>query len=196
MAIDVEQIKKLRSITGVGLTDAKKALEAADGNFDKAVEEMRIKGIAKAEKKSARDVSAGIVHSYVHGGKIGVLVEVSCETDFVARTDDFVEFANNVALHIAASNPEVITPEEVPESRVEKEKDLIKAELKEQDKPADMIDKITAGKLDKFKSEISLLKQPFVKKPDQTIEDYLKETIAQLGENIVIRQFARIELGQ
>jgi elongation factor Ts len=196
MAIDVELIKKLRSMTGVGLTDAKKALEAADGDFDKAVEEMRIKGIAKAEKKSARTASAGIVHSYVHGDKIGVLVEISCETDFVARTKDFVNFANDVALHVAASNPEVVSTDEVPEDRVAKEKELIKAELKEQDKPADMIEKITAGKLDKFKSEISLLQQPFVKNPDQTIEDYLKATIAQLGENIVIRRFARIELGQ
>jgi len=196
MAIDVEQIKKLRSMTGVGLTDAKKALEAADGDFDKAVEEMRIKGIAKAEKKSARAVSAGIVHSYVHGDKIAVLVEVSCETDFVARTDDFVAFANDIALHVAASNPEVVSADDVPEDRIAKEEELIEAELKEQDKPADMIEKITAGKLDKFKADISLLQQPFVKNPDQTVEDYLKETIAQLGENIVIRRFARLELGQ
>jgi len=196
MAIDVEQIKKLRSMTGVGLTDAKKALEAADGDFDKAVEEMRIKGIAKAEKKSDRTASAGVVHSYVHGDKIGVLVEVSCETDFVARTDDFREFANNVALHIAASNPEVVAAEDVPEERVEKERELIHAELKEQDKPEDMIEKIATGKLAKFKAEISLLEQPYVKNPDQTIGDYLKSTIAQLGENIVIRRFARIELGQ
>jgi len=196
MALDIEQIKKLRAMTGVGLTDAKKALEATGGDFDKAVEEMRIKGIAKADKKADRAVSAGIVHSYVHGDKIGVLVEVSCETDFVARTDDFRKFANNLALHIAASSPEVVSAADVPEARVEKERELIQAELKEQDKPADMIEKISEGKLAKFKAEISLLEQPFVKNPDQTIGDYLKSTIAQLGENIVIRRFARIELGQ
>lgn len=195
MSISIEDIKKLRSMTGVGLTDAKKALQEADGDFDKAVEAMRVKGIARAEKKADRAASAGIVHAYIHGSKIGVLVEVNCETDFVARTDDFKNFANDVALHIAASNPQYITPDEIPESVLEKEKELVAKELEEQGKPADMLDKISEGKLKKFAAEISLLEQPFVKNPDQTVGDYLKETIAKLGENIVIRQFSRVELG-
>lgn len=195
MAVKVEDIKKLKEMTGVGLTGAKKALEEANGDFDKAVEAMRVKGIAKAEKKADRTASAGIVHAYIHSGKIGVLVEVNCETDFVARTDDFKNFANDVALHIAASNPMVVSAEDIPEDVIAKEKDLVAKELKEQGKPADMLEKISEGKLKKFASEISLLEQPFVKNPDQTVGEYLKETIAKLGENIVIRKFARLELG-
>ena len=192
---DIEQIKQLKSMTGVGLTAAKKALEEADGDFDKALEAMRIKGIAKAEKKSDRAASAGIVHAYVHGGKIGVLVEVNCETDFVARTDDFQAFANDIALHIAASAPNVISKDDVDAEQIKKEEELIHKELKEQGKPEDMFDKIASGKLEKFKAEQSLLEQPFVKNPDQTVGEYLKETIAKLGENMRISQFSRIELG-
>lgn len=196
MSVSIDDIKKLRSMTGVGLTDAKKALVEAEGDFDKALKEMRIKGIAKADKKAERVVSAGIVHSYVHGDKIGVLVEVNCETDFVARTDDFKKFANDVALHIAASSPNVVRPEDVPEEEVKKEEELVHAELKEQGKPKEMFDKIAEGKLSKFRNEQSLLEQPFVKNPDQTVGEYLKETIAKLGENIVIAQFSRLELGK
>lgn len=195
MKIDVEQIKKLRAATGVGLTDAKKALEDANGDYEKAVEAMRIKGIAKAEKKADRTASSGLVHAYIHGGKIGVLVEVNCETDFVARTDDFKTFANDVALHVAASNPQYVSANDVPETVIEAERKLVHAELKEQGKPQEMFAKIAEGKLKKFAGDISLLQQPFVKNPDQTVEDYLKQTIAQLGENIIIRRFSRLELG-
>lgn len=193
--IKIEDIKKLKTMTGVGLTDAKKALEEANGDFDKAVEEMRIKGLAKASKKADREASAGLVHSYVHGEKIGVLVELNCETDFVARTDDFRQLANDIALHIAASAPAYLDVADISETDLAKERELSVAELKEQDKPEQMIEKIVEGKLQKWYGEVTLMKQPFVKNPDQTVEDVIKEAIAKLGENIVIRKFARIELG-
>ena len=195
MAVSIDEIKKLKELTGVGLTSAKKALEQADGNFDKALEEMRIKGLAKAEKKSDREASAGIVHAYVHGDKIGVLVELNCETDFVARTDDFKTLANDIALHIAASSPKFLKVSDVPESELNKEKELTAAELKEQGKPAEIIDKITEGKLKKWYSEVVLMNQPFVKDPDMTIEQLVKAAIAKLGENIVLSNYSRIELG-
>ena len=195
MAVSIDEIKKLKELTGVGLTSAKKALEQADGDFDKALEEMRIKGLAKADKKSDREASAGIVHAYVHGDKIGVLVEHNCETDFVARTDDFKTLANDIALHIAASSPKFLTVADVPETELNKEKELTAAELKEQGKPAEMIDKITEGKLKKWYSEVVLMNQPFVKDPDMTIEQLVKAAIAKLGENIVLTNYSRIELG-
>ncbi len=195
MGTSIEEIKRLKDLTGVGLTAAKKALEEANGDFDKAVEEMRIKGISKADKKSEREAKAGLVEAYVHGDRIGVIVEVNCETDFVARTDDFKNFAHDVALHIAAASPRFISKDDVTEDVLQEEEKLIRAELKEEGKPDDMIDKITMGKLNKFYEEVCLLNQAFVKNPDQTVEDYLKETIAKLGENMVIRQMSRIELG-
>ena len=195
MAVSIDEIKKLKELTGVGLTSAKKALEQADGDFDKALEEMRIKGLAKADKKSDREASAGIVHAYVHGDKIGVLVELNCETDFVARTDDFKTLANDIALHIAASSPKFLTVADVPETELNKEKELTAAELKEQGKPAEMIVKITEGKLKKWYSEVVLMNQPFVKDPDMTIEQLVKAAIAKLGENIVLTNYSRIELG-
>lgn len=195
MTSSIEEIKRLKDLTGVGLTAAKKALEEADGDFDKAMEEMRVKGISKADKKSEREAKAGLVEAYVHSNRIGVTVEVNCETDFVARTDDFKDFAHNVALHIAASAPRYISTEDVTKDDLAKEEELIRAELKEDGKPDDMIDKITSGKLNKFYEEVCLLNQAYVKNPDMTIEDYLKETIAKLGENMVIRQMSRIELG-
>ena len=195
MAVSIDEIKKLKELTGVGLTSAKKALEQADGDFDKALEEMRIKGLAKADKKSDREASAGIVHAYVHGDKIGVLDELNCETDFVARTDDFKTLANDIALHIAASSPKFLTVADVPETELNKEKELTAAELKEQGKPAEMIDKITEGKLKKWYSEVVLMNQPFVKDPDMTIEQLVKAAIAKLGVNIVLTNYSRIELG-
>ena len=195
MGITIDEIKRLKDLTGVGLTAAKKALEEADGDFDKAVEEMRIKGISKADKKSEREAKAGVIEAYVHGERIGVMVEVNCETDFVARTDDFKAFAHDVALHVAAASPRYIAREDVTEADLKKEEELIRAELKEEGKPDDMIDKITTGKLNKFYEEVCLLEQPFVKNPDQTVGEFLKETIAKLGENMVIRQMSRIELG-
>jgi elongation factor Ts len=195
MAVDIADIKRLKTMTGVGLTTAKQALEESNGDFDKALEAMRIKGLAKADKKADREAAAGIVHAYVHSDKIGVLVELNCETDFVARTDDFKEIANDLALHIAASNPKYLSVGDIPEADTAKEKELTLAELKEQGKPADMVEKISEGKIKKWHTEVVLLEQPFVKNPDQTIENVIKEAIAKLGENIVLRQFSRIELG-
>lgn len=195
MKIDVDTIKRLREATGVGLTDAKQALEAAQGNYDKALEAMRIKGLARADKKAERTAGAGLIHSYVHGGKIGVLVELNCETDFVARTDDFKTLANDLALHIAASAPQYLTPEDVPADVLAHEKKLFAAELKAQGKPASMIDQIMVGKLDKYYAEVCLTRQPFVKDVDTTVDTLVKTAIAKLGENIVVRRFVRLVLG-
>lgn len=195
MAIDIEQIKKLREMTGVGITDAKKALEEVDGDFDKALEAMRVKGMARADKKTDREASAGIVDAYVHGERIGVLVEVNCETDFVARTDDFKAFVHDIALHIAAAAPQYLAPEDVPEEVVTKERELFAEELKNEGKPESMIENIVEGKLKKFYQEVCLMQQSFVKNPDQSIDARTKEAIAKLGENIVIRRFERLELG-
>lgn len=195
MSVNVADIKKLKEITGVGLTSAKKVLLEVNGDFDKALKELRIKGLAKAENKSEREVSAGIIHSYIHGSKIGVLVELNCETDFVARTDDFKKLANDIALHIAASSPKYLSVSDIPQADIDKEKELTIAELKEQGKPDEMVEKITEGKLKKWYTEVVLLEQPFIKNPDQSVEGLVKEGIAKLGENIAIGQFSRIELG-
>ncbi|MEM6997636.1 MAG: translation elongation factor Ts [Patescibacteria group bacterium] len=195
MKIDIAEVKRLRELTGVGITDAKKALEEAKGDFDKALEEMRVKGLAKADKRGEREARAGIVDSYIHGERIGVLVEINCETDFVARNEEFTSFVHDIAMHIAASNPVCVSAEDAPEELVAKEKELVMAELKESGKPDDMLEKIAEGKMNKFMDQICLLNQPFIKNPDQTVGDYLKERIAKLGENIVIRRFSRIELG-
>jgi len=195
MPVDIETIKRLKDLTGVGLTDAKKALEDVDGDFDKAVEAMRVKGLSKADKKSEREARAGIVDAYVHGERIGVVLEVNCETDFVARTDDFKEFVHNIAMHIAASNPSYVSVADIDEAAQAKELELIKEELKNDNKPAEMIEKISVGKLSKWQSEVCLLNQPYIKNPDETIEQYTKTMIAKLGENIIVRKFARLELG-
>jgi elongation factor Ts len=195
MAVTIDEIKKLRDLTGVGLTDAKRALEEVDGDFDKALEQMRIKGMSRAEKKSDRAAAEGIIESYVHNEKIGVLVELNCETDFVARTDDFKRLARDLALHIAATNPKFKDIEDVDQAALAKEKELVEAELKEQGKPAEMVAKISEGKINKWYSEVCLMRQAFVKNPDQSIEELVKETAAKLGENLVVGQFSRIELG-
>ncbi len=196
MTISVDDIKKLRELTGAGMMKAKEALVEADGNFDKAQELLRKAGAVSAAKKADREARNGLIEAYVHGGKIGVLVEVNCETDFVARTDDFKTFARDIALQVAATTPEYLRPEDVPADVVEKERDFHKNELASQNKPAEMIDKIVEGKLAKFYEGICLTKQPFVKDPDKTIENLTTELIGKLGENIVIRRFERIELGQ
>jgi elongation factor Ts len=194
--MDIEQIKRLRELTGVGITDAKKALVETNGDFDKALEAMRIKGMAKADKKSEREARAGIIDAYVHSDRIGVILEVNCETDFVARNDQFKAFVHDIALHIAATNAQYVTPEDVPVEIVDKERGLIMEELKESGKPAEMLSKIAEGKLGKFYDEICLLNQPYVKNPDQKVGEYLKETISKLGENIVIRRFSKLILGE
>ena len=196
MTVSIEDIKKLRESTGAGMMDAKAALTEAKGDFDKAVELMRLKGIAKASKKADRAASAGVIKSYVHGDKIGVLVEINCETDFVARTDDFKEFTNDIAMHIAASNPSFVNREDVDPKELQKESDIIKKEVEKSGKPAEFADQIVEGKLQKWYQEVCLYDQPFVKNPDKTVGDLTKEVIGKLGENIVIKRFTRMELGE
>lgn len=196
MAISIEDIKRLKDLTGVGLTDAKVALTEADGDFDKALEAMRKKGLTKAEKKGEREARQGIVDSYVHSGRIGVLVEVNCETDFVARTDDFKAFVHDIAMHVAAAAPEFVSVEEVPAADREKKAAEFTEKATSEGKPENMIENIVEGMLKKHFAEKCLLDQPFIKNPDQTVGDFLKEHIAKLGENIVVRQFKRIELGE
>jgi elongation factor Ts len=195
MSIGAKEVKELRNRTGAGIMDCKGALTEADGDIEKAIEILRTKGLAKAAKKAGRIVSEGLVGSYIHaGGKIGVLVEINCETDFVAKTDDFKQFVKDIAMHIAASSPQYVKREEVPEEVKEKERKIYETQAKEAGKPEKIIDKIVTGKLDKFLSEICLLEQPFIKDPDKTINDLLQETIAKLGENISIRRFVRYQL--
>ncbi len=196
MDITAKMVKELRGATGAGMMDCKKALKESDGDMDKAGDYLRKKGIASAAKKEGRATSQGIVGSYIHmGGKVGVLLEVACETDFVARTDDFQEFVHNVAMHIAAASPLAVTREEVDPSLIDKEKEIYRGQMEEQGKPAEMIDKIVEGKVDKYYSEIVLLEQKYVKDPDVTVADYLKSIIGSLGENMQIKRFARFQIG-
>ncbi len=196
MEINAKLVKELRDSTGCGMMDCKKALAECDGDMEKAGEYLRKKGIASASKKEGRATSQGIVGSYIHmGGKVGVLVEVACETDFVARTEAFQEFVHNVAMHIAAARPVAVSRDEVDGTLVEKEKEIYAAQMREQGKPEAMIDKIVVGKVDKYYSDVALLEQKYVKDPDMTIEDYLKSVIGALGENMAIKRFARFEIG-
>ncbi len=196
MDITAKMVKELRGATGAGMMDCKKALKESDGDMDKAGDYLRKKGIASAAKNEGRATSQGIVGSYIHmGGKVGVLLEVACETDFVARTDDFQEFVHNVAMHIAAASPLAVTREEVDPSLIDKEKEIYRGQMEEQGKPAEMIDKIVEGKVDKYYSEIVLLEQKYVKDPDVTVADYLKSIIGSLGENMQIKRFARFQIG-
>ncbi|MBI3494413.1 translation elongation factor Ts [Candidatus Saccharibacteria bacterium] len=195
MGVSLEEVKKLKDLTGVGLTDAKKALTEVDGDFDKALEAMRKKGLTRAEKKGEREALEGLVDSYVHSGRIGVLVEVNCETDFVARTDDFKNLVHDIALHVSASSPQYISSDDISDEEKERVKLEFSEKAKNDGKPADMIEKIIAGQIAKYFAEKTLLEQPFIKNPDQTVGDLVKEHIAKLGENIVVRQIRRIELG-
>ena len=196
MGITAKMVKELRDGTGAGMMDCKKALSECDGDMEKAVEYLRKKGIASAAKKEGRDTSQGIVGSYIHmGGKVGVLIEVACETDFVARTDQFQDFVHNVAMHIAAASPLAVTRDEVDPTLIEKEKDIYRGQMLEQGKPDNIIDKIVEGKVDKYYSDIVLLEQKYVKNPDLTVEDYLKSLIGELGENMAIKRFARFQIG-
>ena len=195
MSISAQQVAQLRAQTGAGMMDAKMALEETGGDLEKAAEMLRKKGIAKAAKKADRETHEGRVHAYIHSnGKLGALVEVLCETDFVARTDAFIEFCNDLAMHISASDPVYLTREQVPLELIEKEKEIYRAEMTAQAKPADVIEKITEGKLNKWFSESVLLEQSYIKDEDKTIEDLLKERIATLGENMQIRRFARFTI--
>lgn len=196
MAIDIADVKRLKDLTGVGLTDAKAALEEAGGDFDKALEAMRKKGMTKAEKRGEREARQGIVGTYNHDGRIGVLVEVNCETDFVARNEIFTDLVKDIAMHIAASSPEYVSGDDIPADVRESKKQELLAGDALKGKPADMADKIVEGQLSKYFAERCLLDQPFVKNPDQTVGDYVKEHNARLGENIVVRRFSRIALGE
>lgn len=195
--ISAAMVKELREATGSGIMDCKRVLAEAEGNMEKAIELLRKKGLAKAAKRAGRSTSEGIIYSYIHtGAKLGVLVEVNCESDFVAKTDDFVEFAKNIAMHIAAANPAGLTPEDVDKSVVEKEREIFRAQMLEEGKPENIIDKIVDGKVEKFYKEVCLLSQQYVKDPQKTIEEYLKETIGKIGENIQIKRFARFQIGE
>ncbi len=194
MAHTIQDIKKLRDMTGAGMMKAKEALENSGGDMDKAVVYLREKGDASASKKSEREARAGLIEAYVHGGRIATMVEINCETDFVAMTDDFKGFARDIAMHVAAANPEYLGPESVPAEIVERERAIYAKEVT--GKPAEIQDKIIDGKLAKFYESFTLTKQPFIKDPDVTIEKLTKELIVKLGENIVIRRYVRYELGQ
>ncbi len=196
MEITAKMVKELRDATNAGMMDCKRALAECEGDLEKAKEYLRKKGIASAAKKADRVTSQGLVGSYIHmGGKVGVLIEVACETDFVARTDDFQELVHNLAMHIAASSPVAVTRDEVDPALVEKEKEIYAAQLREQGKPEAMIAKIVEGKVGKFYSEVALLEQKYVKDPDLTVEDYVKSVIGKLGENIQVKRFARYAIG-
>lgn len=193
---DITEIKRLKDLTGVGLTDAKAALEAANGDFDKALEAMRKKGLTKADKRGEREARAGIVGTYNHDSRIGVLVEINCETDFVARNEIFTTLVKDVAMHIAASAPQYLSVDEIPADEQARAKAEFSEKATADGKPADMIEKIVEGQLKKHFAERCLLDQPFVKNPDVTVGDYVKDHNARLGENIVVRRFARIALGE
>ncbi len=196
-AISAPMVKELRDKTGAGIMDCKAALTESDGNIEAAIDFLRKKGIATAKKRAGRAASEGTIQSYIHmGGKIGVMVEVNCETDFVAKNDDFRDFAKNIAMHIAATNPVGITPEDVPEDIIEKEKEIYRAQALETGKPENILDKIAEGKLLKYFKENCLLQQPYVRDPDMTVEDLLNENIGKIGENITIRRFCRFQIGE
>ncbi len=197
MAITAAQVKDLREKTGAGMMDCKKALQEADGDFDKAVDYLRKKGLQKVEKKAGRATKEGIIQSYIHpGSRLGVLVEINCETDFVARNDEFQQFARDVAMHIAAANPIAVRREEISAAMVEKEREIYHDQAKDQGKPEKVIDQIVEGKLEKFYQEACLMDQAFVKDPDKTINDLLTEKIAKIGENMTISRFVRFQLGE
>ena len=195
--ISASLVKELREKTGAGMMDCKHALEETGGDIGKAVDHLRKTGAAKADKKASRAANDGVVLSYIHpGSRLGVMVEVNCETDFVARTDNFQQFVRDVAMHIAAANPVVVQREQMPAGLAEREKAIFLEQARDSGKPEDIIEKMVTGRLEKFYAENTLLEQPFVKDPQKTIGDYLKATIATLGENILISRFVRFELGE
>ncbi len=197
MAITTQQIKELREATNAGILDCRKALESANGNFDKAVDYLREKGLATAAKRSDRDASEGVVELYSHGkGRVGVMVEVNCETDFVARSESFRTFAHEVALQIAASAPHYLRPEDIPEDVLQHEREIARNRAIEEGKPQAVLERIIEGRLEKFKDESCLLRQAYIRDEDLTIEKLLMQQVAAIGENIIIRRFARWELGE
>lgn len=190
-------VKELRERTGAGMMDCKKALSATDGDLEKAIDFLREKGLAAAAKKAGRVAAEGLVGAYIHGGgRIGVLVEVNCETDFVAKTDAFKELVKDIAMHIAATNPSYLKREEVPTAELEHEQAVLAEQARNEGKPEKIIEKMVAGRIEKYYKEVCLMEQPFVKDPDKTISDLITESIAKIGENISIRRFTRYQLGE
>ncbi len=197
MAVDAKLVKTLREMTGAGVLDCKKALEETGGNLEEAVELLRKKGIAKAAKKASRETKEGIIHAYIHaGGRVGVLLELNCETDFVARNDLFKELANEIALQIAAMKPKYVSREDVPREIVEKEGEIIREAALAEGKPQHIAEKIAEGRLEKFFKEVCLLEQPYIRDDKKTIEELIKEYIAKIGENIKVSRFCRYEIGE
>ncbi len=197
MSISAVEVKTLREKTGAGMMDCKRALEETNGDMDKAIDYLRKKGIEKVEKKSGRQTKEGIIQAYIHpGSRLGVLLEVNCETDFVARNSEFQTFVKDLAMQIAAAKPLVVNRKDLPEELIEKEKEIYLAQVKEQGKPDHIAEKIVTGKLEKYYQEVCLLEQSFVKDPNQTILELLTEKITTIGENIVIKRFVRYELGE
>jgi elongation factor Ts len=197
MAITAKMVQELRTKTGAGIMDCKRALTETGGDIEEAIEELRKKGLASAAKRAGRVTSEGLVASYIHaGGKIGVLVEVNCETDFVARTEQFQQLVKDISMHIAASNPLYLKREDVSEEVLNKEREIYRAQFLDSGKPEKVIDKIVDGKMEKYFSEVCLYEQPFVKDTDKTVQELINESIAQLGENLNIRRFARFALGE
>lgn len=197
MEITIEQIKELREATGVGIMDCREALKNAEGDFDKAVDFLREKGLAKAAKRSNRDASDGVIELYSHGdGRVGVMVEVNCETDFVSRNEEFRTFAHELSLQIAAASPLFVSEEDITEEALERERTVARNRAIEEGKPENIIDKIVAGRIEKYKDEVVLLRQAYIRDDSQTIQDMLNVLVASMGENIVIRRFERWELGE
>jgi len=195
--ITAAMVKELREKSGAGMMDCKKALQETGGDLEKSVELLRKKGIAAAEKRADRAANEGRIEAYIHpGSKLGVIVEINCETDFVAKTDDFKNFSHDIAMHVAASAPRFIKREDVDQESIDKEMEIYKDQAKAQGKPEKIIEKIATGKLDKFYSEVCLMEQPFVKDPNISIKDLLTETIAKLGENITINKYSRLKIGE
>lgn len=195
--ITAELVKELRERSGAGMMDCKKALTETNGDIEKAIDYLREKGLAAAAKKASRVAAEGLVEAYIHmGGKIGVLLELNCETDFVAKTDGFKSLAKDIAMHIAASNPICIAREEVPEEKLNHEREILRAQALNEGKPAQIVDKMVIGRIEKYYKEACLLEQPFVKDPDMSIKDLITASIAKIGENITIRRFSRFQLGE
>lgn len=197
MEITAEMVKELRNRTGIGVMECKEALQEANGDIEKAIEILRKKGHARAQEKAAKEAADGIIGSYVHAtNRIGVLIEVNCETDFVARNEEFKELVKNLAMQVAASNPQYISPEDIPAEVIEREKEIIKAQLQDAKKPAEIIEKIVQGKLAKFYEEVCLLDQPYIKDDKIKVRDLVNSHISKFGENIKIRRFVRFEIGK
>ena len=197
MTISASEVKKLRDSTGAGMMDCKAALIETNGDMDAAIDYLRRKGMASAEKRSGREINEGVIMAYIHpGSRLGVMVEVNCETDFVAKTDDFQTMAKDIAMQIAATNPVAVRREDIPEDVIEREKEIYKGQAQDGKKPEHIVEKIVQGKLDKYHQEAVLMEQHFVKDPDKTVKDYMMEVSGKLGENMSVRRFVRYQLGE